>query len=342
MKLAYQHFQKRNYIPGVTPLEYAPRLTSLLGGPEIFIKRDDTLEGGNKARKLEFVLGEALSQGADTLVTCGALQSNHCKATLAFANREGLKCHLILNETIPGTYDPGAGGNNLLFNILGAASIRIVPPGADMNAELAETAELLSRGGKHPYTIPSGASTARGCLGYVCAAKEMLQQADAEEISIDHIVVPSGSGGTHAGLVVGLQESRARIPVTGINVLCGRAEQEQKVSNLAVQTLELLDSSLSGLSLPVRCRDEYVGPGYTVPTRGMIEAVRTAARTESLILDPVYSGKAMAGLIDLVRRGRFKKGENIIFIATGGFPALFEYKDYFLPGNEPEDSNERS
>ncbi len=342
MKLAYSHFPKRNYIEGVTPLQYAPRLTSLLGGPDIFIKRDDTLDGGNKTRKLEFVIGEALSQGADTLVTCGALQSNHCKATLAFANREGLECHLVLRECQPGSYDPRAGGNNLLYNLLGAASVRVVSPDTDPDRELERSALQLTKAGRKPYIIPVGASSPLGSLGYVCGAREILHQADSSDVSIDHIILPSGSGGTHAGLLVGLQEARADIPVTGINVLCGRIEQEKKVHALADQTMSLLESSFSGLTAPVRCLDDYLGRGYTIPTQGMVEAVKTAARTEAILLDPVYSGKAMAGMIDLIRKRFLKRGENVVFIHTGGLPSLFEYKDSFLPPRITAEETERS
>lgn len=334
MKLAYEHFPKKNYILGSTPLQYAPRLTTLLGGPDIFIKRDDTLEGGNKTRKLEFVVGEALSQGADTLLTCGSLQSNHCTATLSFANREGLECHLILKESLPGTYDSRAGGNNLLYHLLGAASIRVVAAETDMDEELKKVSLQLEKNGRKPYIIPTGASSALGSLGYVCCAREILLQAESAGISIDHLIVPSGSGGTHAGLLAGLQESRVNVPVTGINVLCGRIEQEKKVRTLAEQTLELLESSFTGLTSPVRCLDEYVGDGYTIPTRSMVEAVKIAARTESLILDPVYSGKAMAGMIALIRKGFLKRGKNVIFLHTGGLPALFEYKNCFLSGGQ--------
>jgi len=336
MKLAYNHFPTRNYIAGATPLQYAPRLSALLGGPDIFIKRDDTLDGGNKTRKLEFVIGEALARGADTLVTCGAPQSNHCKATLSYANREGLECHLIIKEAVPGSYSPLSGGNNLLFNLLGASSIRVVSVEADLDEELELTARQLEKTGRKPYTIPVGASTPLGTLGYVCGAREILHQADTENISIDHIIVPSGSGGTHAGLLVGLQEASRSIPVTGINVLCGRIKQEEKVRVLAERTMDLLESSFSGLSTPVRCLDKYLGEGYTRPTRGMIEAVKTAARTEALVLDPVYSGKAMAGMIDLIRTRFLKRGENVVFLHTGGLPALFEYKKIFLlPGSDP-------
>jgi len=342
MKLAYEHFPKRNYIQEITPLQFAPRLTLLLGGPDIFIKRDDRLEGGNKTRKLEFVIGKALSQGSDTLLTCGSIQSNHCKATLAFANREGLECHLLLKESVPGTYNAKAGGNNLLYHLLGAASIRVVAADTDVDEEMEKVSAQLAKDGKKPYIIPTGASSALGSLGYVCGARELLLQAESAGISIDHLIVPSGSGGTHAGLLVGLQESRMNVPVTGINVLCGRMEQEKKVRTLAEQTLKLLDSSFTGLTSPVRCLDDYLGRGYTIPTRSMVEAVKIAARTEALLLDPVYSGKAMAGMIDLIRKGSLKRGKNVVFLHTGGLPSLFEYKNCFLPGGQTPDQSKRS
>lgn len=331
MKLAYEHFPKRNYIQGATPLQYASRLTNLLGGPDIYIKRDDTLEGGNKTRKLEFVLGEALARHADSIITCGSIQSNHCRAALGFANREGIECHLILKESIPGTFDPEAGGNNLLYHLLGASSIRLIPWDSDLDQAMEEKGAELRRQGENPFLIPTGASTPQGCLGYVCAARELLSQAEALDITLDHIIVPSGSGGTQAGLVVGFQEAKTDVSVIGINVVCGRREQEEKIQRLAVETMRLLESSQGGKPLPVRCIDDYLGEGYTFPTRSMVTAVKILARTESLLLDPIYSGKAMAGLIDLSQKRLLKKGETIVFLHTGGLPTLFEYGSYFLP-----------
>jgi D-cysteine desulfhydrase len=319
-------FPRRRYGRTPTPLHPLDRLTSVLGGPRIYIKRDDLLEltsGGNKTRKLEFLVADALAKGADTLVTTGAIQSNHCRLTLAAAIREGLRCRLVLEERIPGTYDPDASGNNFLYRLLGAERIQVVEGGTDVDAAMEGVVQELAGEGRVGYAIPGGGSNALGALGYVVCAEEIAQQALDQGLAIDHIVVASGSAGTHAGLLAGLLATRRQIPVTGISVNRTRQEQEPKVRELTREVLDFLGLDVDIPEDAVVVEDGYVGPGYSLPTEEMAEAVRTLARTEAILVDPVYTGKAMAGLMGLVEEGRFDPAENVLFIHTGGGPALF-------------------
>ncbi len=321
-------FPRRRYTPHPTPLEPLTHLSKHLGGPEIWIKRDDLTGltgGGNKTRKLEFLVADALAQGADTLVTVGAPQSNHCRLTLAAAVKEGLKCRLVIEERVPGTYDPKASGNNFLFDLLGVESLSPVKAGTDLAHEMQRVAGEVAREGRKAYVIPGGGSNPLGALGYVACAEELMAQSFDQGVAFDQAVCASGSAGTHAGFLVGLLGTHAHLPVTGINVRRPRAEQEGNVHGLAQATAELL-----GLPAVPResvvALDEWVGPGYSIPTDDMVEAVRLVASLEGVLLDPVYTGKAMAGLIGLVRRGHFKKGQRIVFLHTGGSPGLYAYQ----------------
>ena len=274
-------------------------------------------------------MADALAGGCDTLITCGAVQSNHCRLTLSAAVKEGLKCRLVLEERVPGSYKPGASGNNFLFELLGVESVTVVQGGSDMAAEMGKVADqCVSEGGK-PYIIPGGASNPIGATGYVACAQELGQQLFEMGLDIDHVVVPSGSAGTHAGMVVGMAGTSMGIPVSGISVSRSRKVQEELVYSLALKTAEHVGCS-SGISRDaIVSYDDYVGPGYSLPTEGMLEAVTMLARTEGILLDPVYTGKEMAGLIDLVRKGHFKRGQRILFLHTGGSPALYAYADTF-------------
>ena len=322
-------FPRRRYTPQPTSIERLAHLTRELGGPEIWIKRDDQTGltgGGNKTRKLEFLVAEARAQGADTLITQGAVQSNHCRLTLAAAVREGLKCRLVLEQRVAGSYRPDASGNNLLFDLLGVEAVTVVEAGTDMEAAMRRIADDLAAQGRRGYVIPGGGSNPLGALGYVACAEEILRQSFDMGVAFDHVVCASGSAGTHAGLLVGLLGAHADIPLIGINVRRPRAEQEFNVHALAGRTAALL-----GLpTVPreaVTALDRWVGPGYSLPTPEMVEAVRLLARLEGVLLDPVYTGKAMAGLIGLAREGAFKPGERVLFVHTGGSPALYAYQD---------------
>lgn len=325
-------FSRRRYTPASTPIEPLPRLSAMLGGPSLFIKRDDLTglaSGGNKTRKLEFLVAEAVAQGCDTLVTVGAVQSNHCRLTLAAAAKEGLKCRLVLEQRVPGSYDPAASGNNFLFHLLGAEAVTVVDAGADLAAAMVTAAEEVASLGRKAYVIPGGGSNPLGSLGYVTCFEEMMTQTFDLGLRLDHIVCASGSAGTHAGLVVGAHGVNADIPIIGINVRRPKSEQEGNVFDLAERT-----SALAGVATPlprerVVCYDDWVGPGYSLPTPEMIEAVKLTAELEGILLDPVYTGKAMAGLIGLVRRGHFRPDENVLFVHTGGSPALYAYQSIF-------------
>jgi L-cysteate sulfo-lyase len=312
-----------------TPLEPMPNLTRLLGGPQLYVKRDDCTglaTGGNKTRKLEFLIADALAQGADTVITHGAVQSNHVRQTAAAACRYGLRCAALLERRVPG-HGPGyEATGNVLFDRLFGAELRLVEAGTDMDGACAELAEeIQGRGGK-PYYIPGGGSNAVGALGYVDAALELLTQANAMGLRIDGVVHGTGSTGTQAGLVCGLEGANSGIDVLGICVSRPAAAQVDAVYQTASATAARLGIK-GGLDRGrIIANGDYVGPGYAIPTAGALEAIRLAARHEGLLLDPVYTGKAMAGLIDLCRRGFFAKDQNVVFLHTGGAAALFAYE----------------
>lgn len=330
MQLA--RFPRIRYTHGPTPLEPLERLSRALGGPMIWIKRDDQIGpagGGNKTRKLEFLVADALQQGADTLVTTGAVQSNHCRQMIAVANREGLASHLVLEERVPDSYDRNASGNNFLFHLLGVEGIRVVPGGADVVAEMERLADELRTQGRTPYIVPGGGSNAIGGLGYVACASELLTQGFEQALRIDAVICPSGSGGTHAGLLAGLSVTHSGIPVIGISVRHPREVQKARIRKLASEVIALLGIDHALAEGEVSVNDGYVGPGYSYPTEEMTAAVRTLARLEGILLDPVYTGKAMAGLIDLVRRGTFQEGQNVVFVHTGGSQSIPAFESVF-------------
>jgi len=329
----FTRFPRRKYIQAPTPIEPMPALSRALGkGVNLYIKRDDLLPGaagGNKTRKLEFCLGDALTKGADTIITCGAVQSNHCRLTLSWSVKENLECHLILEERVKGSYKKDGSGNHFLFELLGVKSIEVVEGGTDMKAAMEKEAKALAAMGKKPYIIPGGASNAVGAMGYAACAEETMSQLNALHLQVDCIIVPSGSAGTHAGMAVGMKGVNAGIPVRGVNVSRPKNIQEKIVYQLAMETAEKLGLKWGVAPEDIVCFDDYVGPGYSLPTAAMVEAVTLFARTEAILLDPVYSGKAAAGLIDFVRKGHFKKGSNVLFLHTGGSPALYAYMDAF-------------
>ena len=310
-----------------TPLEPLPRLSEALGF-ELWIKRDDCTGlagGGNKTRKLEFLLGEAFEQGADTLVTQGAVQSNHVRQTAAAAAAQGLACEVILEERTGSKAVDYTRNGNVLMDRLFGATIHSVPGGSDMPAELEKTAaEIRARGGK-PYIIPGGGSNPIGALGYVDCAREIVVQADELDLPIDRIVTATGSAGTHAGLVAGLAVMGADIPVLGIGVRAPKAKQEENVLKLARETAALLGRPDAVTAEMVVADCDYVGAGYGLIDEAVIEALKLAARTDAIVLDPVYTGKAMKGLIALAKTGTFE-GETVVFLHTGGAQGLFGYQ----------------
>lgn len=313
-----------------TPLEFLPGLSKHLGGPGIYVKRDDCTglaTGGNKTRKLEFSMGEALAQGADTIITVGAVQSNHVRQTAAAACKLGLSCEVMLEHRVQHPSEIYRNSGNVLLDRIFGANLREYPGGTDFNIAMQEVAdEVRSRGGR-PYYIPGGASNAVGALGYVQCGIEMLQQFDEQGLSIDHVVTATGSAGTHAGLAVGLRGSGSKLPILGVGVNAPQDAQEEKVFKLALETAELVAAPGCVDRSDIVADCNYIGPGYGEPTDGMNEAVLMLARMEGLLFDPVYSGKALAGMIDYIREGRFIQGQTIVFLHTGGSAGLFAYAD---------------
>ena len=332
-------FPRRIYTEGETPIEHLPRFSKSVGGPDIYIKRDDLLGltgGGNKTRKLEFLVADALSKGADTLITCGAVQSNHCRLTLSAAVKEGLKCRLVLEERVAGSYHADASGNNFLFRLLGVEKIRVVPGGSNMMDEMNKVAAEVAWEGRRGYIIPGGGSNPIGATGYVACAQEIQAQLFSKGLDINRLVTPSGSTGTHAGLVVGFSGCNMNIPIVGIGVSRDKEVQEEMVYSLVEQLANHVGVNQSISREAVICFGDYWRPNYSVPNKKMVEAVNLLAKTEGILLDPVYTGKAMAGLIDLSRQGYFKKSEKVLFLHTGGSPALYAYMKSIL-GEEAVD-----
>jgi L-cysteate sulfo-lyase len=319
-----------------TALEPMDRLSEMLGGPRLWVKRDDCTglsSGGNKTRKLEFLMADAERHGADTIITQGATQSNHARQTAAAAARLGMECHILLEDRT-GSNDPDYILNgNVLLDRLHGATVSKRAGGADMNAEMETLAQVLTRKGRRPYIIPGGGSNPIGALGYVNCARELAEQAADTGLRIDALVHATGSAGTQAGLVTGLAAIRSDIHLLGIGVRAPRDRQEQMVFDLAQRTAEQLGTGLTIDRADVRANCDYVGAGYGLPTEGMIDAVKLLARTEGLLFDPVYSGKGLDGMIDLLRKGYFDGMANVVFLHTGGSAALFGYSDAFgLPG----------
>jgi L-cysteate sulfo-lyase len=315
-----------------TPLEHLENLSRALAGPEIWIKRDDCTgmsSGGNKTRKLEFLLAEARAQGADIILTQGATQSNHARQTAACAAKLGLACHLLLEDRTQKTEHDYVDSGNVLLDQLHGASIERHAANPDMNGVMAKVAERMKSEGRKPYAIPGGGSNTTGALGYVNAALELVQQANEMGLRIDHIVHATGSAGTQAGLIAGLAGIRSGIPLLGISVRAPRERQEENVFNLATATASLCGAQGAVLRSDVAANSDYVGSGYGFSTPASIEAIKALARLEGILLDPVYTGKGMAGFIDLVQKGQFRKGQNVVFVHTGGSVGLFGYVNDF-------------
>jgi len=313
-----------------TPLEEMRRLSEFLGGPRLWIKRDDLTGlafGGNKERKMEFVMADALNKKADVVITTGPIQSNHARATAAAAKKVGLKAVLVLRGKKPADYD-----GNLLLDFLFGAKIRFVQVDSHhIGPELEAVAEELKAEGHTPYIIPGGASYPVGAVAYVNAVAELYEQAKSVNGNIDCVVHAAGSGGTQAGLVLGNKALKTGIQILGVSV-------EPADDWLVKSTIEIANecAKLLGLKEVVDKTDvtlvkDYVGEGYGVLTEEASDAIKLVAQTEGILLDPVYTGKAMAGLIDMVKRRRFDRKDNVVFIHTGGTPALFAYKKGLKP-----------
>ncbi len=314
-----------------TPFEPLNALSEHLGGPKIWAKRDDCTGlagGGNKTRKLEFLIGDALSKGADTIVTVGATQSNHVRQSVAAAAKVGLKAEVLLERAVIRDEAYANNGNIMLDHLLGA-KVHECDASADLNLDGQLFAMKLAEQGHTPYFIPMGGSSVVGALGYTSCIFELMDDADNNGINIDGIVHASSSQGTQAGLLAGLIAAESTIPVYGISVGRDQTELSAMVLELTEQTLEYAGLTKTIDSSSVICSDKFCAPGYGEPNSGMIEAVQLCAQLEGVLLDPVYTGKAMAGLISMIRDGQFKQDQNIVFIHTGGQTALHAYPSIF-------------
>jgi len=331
-RIDFDTFPRTKLCHQPTPIEALPRLTESLGGPELFIKRDDCTglaTGGNKTRKLEFLVGEALEQNADTLVTQGAVQSNHVRQTAAAACKVGMKCHVLLERRVPDRDSTYEETGNVLLNTLFGATHEFRPAGLDMNAEAEAVSNSLRDDGQRPYFIPGGGSNSTGALGYSVCAQEIADHSQSTGQDFDWLVMATGSTGTQAGLVAGFHSIGHPLPVMGISVRQPQEKQINAVHALTQKTLEKLGSD--GVTLnKILVDDGYVGEGYGIPAESTLEAIQLLAQQEGILLDPVYSAKGMAGLIGMVREGFFKKTDKVLFLHTGGASALFAYQKQLL------------
>ena len=324
---------KVKLLQGQTALEQMPNLTRKLAGPQMYIKRDDCTglaTGGNKTRKLEYLISDALKKGAKTLVTIGGMQSNHARQTVAAGNKFGLKSVLVL-ETVEGTggeyYENS--GNVLLDNVLGA-QIRLVNADEDCFEVAERVISELEQAGESPYLIPLGGSNAIGALGYVECALELVEQATAQQINLDYIIHATGSAGTQAGLIAGLTMANSTLQVLGVCVSKSTEEQQMLVEDVLAQLAEKIDFDLKAAKTRIQLNDEYFGEGYGIPTKSMEKAVKLLAKQEAILLDPVYTGKAMAGMLDLIQQGEFTTEQSVVFLHTGGSAGLFAYPELFM------------
>lgn len=323
----FSHLPKVKIAHLPTPLDEMPRLSKALGGPRLFIKRDDQTGlamGGNKTRKLEYLVADALTQHATTLITTGAPQSNHCRQTAAAAAKFGLRAILVLAGEPPEDWT-----GNLLLDVLLGAEVRWTGP-RQWEAVMAEIVEEERDVGRVPYIIPYGGSNPVGVTGYVAAMAEFLEQLEQRSLQVQRIVLASSSGGTQAGLVVGAKAFGFGGWIEGISVDKERSVLRETVLRLAAKTAAYMGLRSTFTPKEFTIHDEYVGQGYGIMGEAEREAIRLVAQTEGILLDPVYTGKAMAGMIDLIRQGIYHPDETIVFWHTGGTPGLFAYRDQLL------------
>jgi L-cysteate sulfo-lyase len=332
-KLDLSKFPRRVLLEGPTPIQHLPRLSAYLGGVKIFVKRDDLNGlggGGNKLRKLEFLIGEAVAAGADTIITVGARQSNHARLTAAAAARVGLKCELVLTRLVPRFDADYIDNGNILLDDLFGAHVHDLPGSANSLEFAEERADALRTQGRNVYVCPLGGSSPVGCLGYADCAAEIAAQSNAAGLSFDRIVVPNGSGGTHAGLVAGFVALGLSPSSIVGHTVYGKADQAYSVTlDKANRTVKLINPALTVSDKAILIDEGQLGEGYGIPTDSMRAAVRLLASTEGLLLDPVYSGKAFAGLVRDAEAGNYRAGQGILFVMTGGLPGLFAYRSEF-------------
>ncbi len=313
-----------------TPLEDLTNLSQKLGGPRILIKRDDLTglaTGGNKTRKLEFLMGEAQHQQADIVITAGGIQSNHARQTAAAARKLGMDVILVLRGERPTEIN----GNILLDEILGAKFRFVDPIKTDLDQEMERIAQELSSAGQRPYVIPSSGSIPLGTLGYVNAFEELIHQANQMQTKIDHLIV-SGGGGTQAGLCLGAKAMNTGVNIIGISISENPHLGDEAVAKLVNETTAYMGLDLQVKTSEITVLNDYLGEAYAIPYPEMVDGIKLVAQTEGILLDPIYTGKVMAGLIDLIQKNTIKKGETVVFVHTGGIPALFatEFRKLFI------------
>jgi len=309
-----------------TPIEHLKNISKYLGGPNIFIKRDDCTglaTGGNKTRKLEFLIPDAIKNKAELVITVGAVQSNHARQTAAACTLMGLKCLIILEQRVKDPPESYMNSGNICLNKLFGADIKICPKNENFLEYSEKVIEDLKSKGTNVYFIPGGGSNSIGALGYVECLNEIIKENNKYNFS--HIVHATGSSGTQAGLLAGRKYFNCNIPVIGICIRYDKATQENRVYLEAKKTCERLQCSILDKS-EVIVYDEYIGPGYGEPSDSMIEATKLLAKKEAILLDPVYSGKGFAGLIGLIKNKKFTKNDNVLFIHTGGAVSLSAYE----------------
>ncbi|WP_299690802.1 D-cysteine desulfhydrase [uncultured Tateyamaria sp.] len=331
-RIDFDRFPRTALCHQPTAIEAMPRLSAHLGGPALFLKRDDCTglaTGGNKTRKLEFLVGAAIAEGADMLVTQGAVQSNHVRQTAAAACKVGMKCHVLLERRVPDRDASYEVTGNVLLDTLFGATHEFRPAGLDMNAEGEAVAEALRAKGHKPYFIPGGGSNPTGALGYANCAQEIADQCAADGQRFDWLVMATGSTGTQAGLVAGFHAMGYDLPVMGVSVRQPHDRQVAAVHGLTQRTLEHLGAGSIDKDR-ILVDDGYVGEGYGIPAPSTFEAIHMTAQQEGVLLDPVYSAKGMAGLIGLIRQDFFKPTDRVLFLHTGGATALFAYEDQLL------------
>jgi len=323
--------------PDITPIMRLEKLERALARealpPRIYVKRDDLNlfgGGGNKLRKLEFLIGDALHQGCDTFIASGGRQSNFARLAAAAAAYAGLKCELVLTDMVPRDDESYLLNGNVLLDRLFGAQIHHLPGSADARAFTEKHIAALSNQGRHVYAVGLGGSSPVGGLGYAACAAELVAQEAALDLRFDHVILPNGSAGTHAGLVAGLTALQADPSrIQAFTVLAPLPKASETTVELAQRVLALIDSGRRLDPKTIRIDASQLGGGYGIPTPAMLAAVQLLARTEGLLLDPVYSGKAFAGLLAMIRAGTFDKDAAVLFIMTGGTPGLFAYEPAF-------------
>ncbi|MDR1641973.1 MAG: D-cysteine desulfhydrase family protein [Clostridiales bacterium] len=325
--MAYR--ESLGFIRTPSPFEELKNIRTLTGASQrLFIKRDDLTDvglGGNKNRKLEYVMKDALNNGADTIITSGGKQSNHCRQTLAYAAKLGLECHLFLD----GEDDTPHQGNLFVFDIFGA-KLHFAKDPKDLEDGIEKLATELAAKGKKPYIISFAGSSPLGALGYVDSAKEISEQAKLAGADVTDIFLATGTGGTQAGTLVGAKLYLPEARVHGVAVSRKREEQAPRISALANETAAFIGESFSFKTEEIIIHDEYYGEAYAVPTQAGNDAVRLLGRAEGILLDPVYTGKAFSALLDLLQKGKLLRSGDIVFIHTGGAPAIFDFTESFL------------